>query len=105
MIQKHNPSVPAGYVFSFFIRKLLEKALICAIIKLNRKHTCTDTIQEETIMQFDLIEIVKWLFNMLSGIFQRTDDGILEFVFSKGAELLDENKDKINDGKPINVKI
>ena len=47
---------------------------------------------------FDVVEILKWIFNLLSGVFQRTDDGILEFVFTKGAELIDENKDKINEG-------
>ena len=47
---------------------------------------------------FDVVEILKWIFGLLTGIFERTDDGILAWVFGKGAELIDENKDKINEG-------
>ena len=46
---------------------------------------------------FDIVEAIKWIFNLLSEIFARTDDEALSFIFAKGGELLDENKDKIND--------
>jgi len=47
----------------------------------------------ETILAY----VVK-LLNMLSRILNATDDGALSWIFGKGAELLDENKDKIVDG-------
>ena len=46
---------------------------------------------------FDVVEILKWIFGLLTGIFERTDDGILAWIFGKGAELIDENQDKITD--------
>ena len=47
----------------------------------------------ETILAF-FVKIMK----LISGILEVTDDGALSWVFGKGAELLDENKDKIVDG-------
>ena len=44
-----------------------------------------------------IVDLLVKLLNMLSRILNATDDGALSWVFGKGAELLDENKDKIND--------
>lgn len=38
------------------------------------------------------------ILNMISGILTATDDEALGWIFGKGAELLDDNKDKIIDG-------
>lgn len=47
----------------------------------------------ETIMAF-IVELMK----IISRILTTTDDEALGWIFGKGAELLDENKDKIADG-------
>ncbi|MBQ4207450.1 MAG: hypothetical protein II621_04025, partial [Clostridia bacterium] len=47
----------------------------------------------ETILAF-FVKIMK----LISGILTATDDEALGWIFGKGAELLDENKDKIVDG-------
>ncbi|MBQ4365796.1 MAG: hypothetical protein II804_05980 [Clostridia bacterium] len=47
----------------------------------------------ESILAF-FVKILK----LISGILTATDDEALGWIFGKGAELLDENKDKIVDG-------
>lgn len=44
-----------------------------------------------------IINLLVKLLKMLSGILEVTDDGALSWIFGKGAELLDENKDKLNN--------
>ncbi len=42
--------------------------------------------------------IIDWIvkiMQMISRILNVTDDGALSWIFGKGAELLDENKDKL----------
>ena len=48
-------------------------------------------------MKFDMAELLKWFLDFLSGIFSRVDEGVLAWIFGKGAELVDENKDKLNN--------
>ena len=47
----------------------------------------------DTILAY-LVKLLKFI----SGILTATDDEALGWVFGKGADLLDENKDKIVDG-------
>ena len=47
----------------------------------------------ESILAF-FVKILK----LISGILTATDDEALGWIFGKGAELLDENKDQIVDG-------
>lgn len=37
------------------------------------------------------------ILNMISGILTASDEEALGWIFGKGAELLDDNKDKITD--------
>ena len=41
-----------------------------------------------------ILEFISALFKMLSGILDITGDGALSWIFGKGADLIDENKDK-----------
>ena len=43
-----------------------------------------------------IIEIFSAILKMLSGILNATGDGALSWIFGKGADLIDENKDKLN---------
>ena len=38
------------------------------------------------------------ILNLISGILTATDDEALGWIFGKGADLLDDNKDKIIEG-------
>jgi len=48
-----------------------------------------------------VMELLVKLMKMLSRILTSADEGILGWIFGKGADLLDENKDKLtgNEGE------